>query len=150
MESVRQGKFALFVLRKRGRLFRTKTQLMLQAMRALIIIFALLIALTHETWGQNSGTLAVAGVITLVDTNRSLLVIQDREQARAIKLPSVPSELLVGQRVVIEGKAAPYSSACTDYPNYPSGRGVLPSLETPADWDDHFLARLRGFLPDKS
>lgn len=51
-------------------------------MRAAISILALglLIALMGQAWGQTSGTSALEGVVTLVDTNRGLLVIQDREQ----------------------------------------------------------------------
>jgi signal transduction histidine kinase len=117
-------------------------------MRAVIAILALgpLLALMGGVRGQTTGAAAMEGVVTLVDTNRGLLVIQDREQARAVRLESMPSGLRLGERVVVAGKAAPYFSTFPDYPDHPSGSGVLRAFETPSDWGDHFLARLRGFL----
>jgi hypothetical protein len=109
-----------------------------------ILALSLLIGLNGEAWGQSAGSSQFAGVVTLVDTKRGLLVMQ--EQAQAIKLAPFSNELQIGERVRVEGMAAPYFTACPDYPDHPSGSSVLPAFETPPDWGDFFLARLRGFL----
>lgn len=89
---------------------------------------------------------ALAGTITLVDTNRELIVIQEHGQARAVKLEGALPKLQVGERVVIEGDVAPYYTGFPDYPDHPSGAEVLDAFQAPRDSENHFLARLRGFL----
>jgi signal transduction histidine kinase len=117
-------------------------------MRGVIVILALsgLVARLGEVRAETAGTPSLEGVVTLVDVQRKLIVIQAGDQAQAVKLESMPPGLRVGERVAVDGKAAPYSSAFPDYPDHPSGSGVLRAFETPTDCDDHFLARLRGFL----
>ena len=110
------------------------------------LMLGLLIESNGEVWGQTNNVTAIEGVVTLADTNRGMLVVQERDQARAIKLTSLPSGLRVGERVLITGNASSYASSFPEYPDRPSGSEVLGKLETPPDWGDHYVARLRGFL----
>jgi hypothetical protein len=86
------------------------------------------------------------GTVTLVDTNRGLIVIQDGEHPRAIKLDSIPEPPHIGDRIEIDGAASPYFKVFPDYPNTPSGREIASSFEAPKDWAKHYLTRMRGFL----
>lgn len=115
-------------------------------MRSLIVIvtFGLLFLQVSDVWGQ-PGT-SLAGVITLVDTNRGLLVLQEREQARAIRLQNFSSGLSAGERVEVKGKLSPYFITSPDFPDHASGSHVLSAFEAPPDWGDHFLARFRGYV----
>jgi signal transduction histidine kinase len=88
----------------------------------------------------------IAGTLTLVDSNRNLIVIQERGRAKALKLDTLPAALRVGARVAIEGQPEIYFDAFPDYPNRPSSRDVLGEFESPPDQGDHTLTRLRGFL----
>ena len=117
-------------------------------MRSAFVIVALgaLIALTVAVRGQNPDAPVLEGVVTLADPKRSLLVIQDGDQAQAIKLDGSMSPVKVGERVKVEAQVNPYFGAFPDYPAHPAELKVLPTFEAPTDWRDHFLARLRGFL----
>ncbi len=86
------------------------------------------------------------GTVTLVDTNRDLVVLQDGDHATPVKLDSFKRPLQPGQRIEIEGKVSPYFTAFPDYPDRPSGKDVLDSFEGPTDWAKHYLTRMRGFL----
>lgn len=86
------------------------------------------------------------GTVTLVDTNRNLVVLQDHSRAIPVKLDSMPPALHPGERVAIQGKVSPYVGAFPDYPDKPSGHEILPSFEAPTDWSKHYLTRMRGFL----
>ncbi|HXS68639.1 MAG TPA: PA14 domain-containing protein, partial [Candidatus Polarisedimenticolia bacterium] len=86
------------------------------------------------------------GTVTLVDTNRDLLVLQHHDHAIPVKIGSFKRPLEPGQRIEIEGKVSPYFTAFPDYPDHPSGREVDDSFEAPTDWAKHYLTRMRGFL----
>ncbi len=87
------------------------------------------------------------GIVTLVDTNRNLLVLQDAGGAIALHADSMPATLQAGQQVSVEGaSAAPYIISFPDYPYRPSGRDIRPSFEAPSNWGDYNLTRMRGYL----
>jgi len=91
--------------------------------------------------------LRLEGVLTLVDSNRNLIVLQDPTGAVAVNLRLDGFALQPGQRIVLEGNsAASYLPAFPDYPNRPSGRIFLNSFEAPTDRDLWFASRTRGFL----
>lgn len=117
-------------------------------MRRIFVIGALcaLFALTGGVRGQTVDVSALEGVVTLADVERSLLVIENGEEAQAIKLDGGVPAVQVGERIKITGQVNPYFGAFPDFPAHPSEQKVLPTFESPTDWKDHILARLRGFL----
>src|SRR5260221_1931873 len=87
------------------------------------------------------------GTVTLVDTNRNLMVLQDAGGAIALHSDSMPPSLQTGRQVSVEGaSAAPYVVSFPDYPYRPSGREIRPSFEAPTNWGDYNLTRMRGYL----
>jgi signal transduction histidine kinase len=89
----------------------------------------------------------LSGVVTLVDTNRNLVVLQDTTGAVALNFACRCSNLQVGQSVTIDGtNACPMFSSFPDYPFRPSGREICSSFETPEDWGEYNLTRMRGYL----
>ncbi len=91
--------------------------------------------------------LRLEGVLTLVDSNLNLIVLQDATGAVAVNLRLDGFSLQTGQRIVLAGNsAASYLPAFPDYPNRPSGRIFLSSFEAPTDRDLWFASRTRGFL----
>ena len=117
-------------------------------MRSAFVIFVLgaLIALPDTVRGQTAVASVMEGVVTLADSDRSLLVIQNGDHARAIKLDGSMSAVQIGERVRIEGQVHPYFGSFPEYPAHPAGQKLLPTSEAPTDWRDHFLSRLRGYL----
>jgi signal transduction histidine kinase len=96
---------------------------------------------------SNSPTPTVLqGTITLVDTNRGLVVLQDDNHPRALKLDSISPTLRVGDHVEIEGRISPFYKPFPDFPDKPSGREIATSFEAPTDWAKHYLTRMRGYL----
>jgi signal transduction histidine kinase len=92
----------------------------------------------------------LTGVVTLVDTNRELVVIQDATGAVALNFRCGCSNLEVGQSVTVDGtNARPLFSSFPDYPFRPSGRDICSSFETPSDWGEYNLTRMRGYLHPK-
>lgn len=89
----------------------------------------------------------LTGVVTLVDTNRELVVLQDATGAVALNFGCGCSNLAVGQSVTVDGtNACPLFSSFPDYPFRPSGREISGSFETPSDWGEYNLTRMRGYL----
>ncbi len=86
------------------------------------------------------------GVVTLVDTNRNLVVLQEGEHPISLRLDTFSQSLRVGESVTIEGKVSPYFEAFPDYPEHPSGRDVENAFEAPTDWGKHYLAWMHGML----
>ncbi|HMP83544.1 MAG TPA: histidine kinase, partial [Verrucomicrobiota bacterium] len=117
-------------------------------MRSRLVIFALVVltSLIGEVRGQASRTFVLEGVVTLADSRRGLLVIQNGDQAQAIKLDRSMPPVQVGERIKIQGRVNPHFGVFPNYPERPSGFKVLPAFETASDWNNHFLARLRGYL----
>ncbi len=89
----------------------------------------------------------LTGVVTLVDTNRELVVLQDQTGAVALNFPVRDSRLAVGQSVTLDGtNACPLFSSFPDYPFRPSGREICSAFETLSDWGEYNLTRMRGYL----
>lgn len=89
----------------------------------------------------------LTGVVTLVDTKRELIVLQDATGAVALNFGYTCSNLSVGQSVTVDGtNACPLFSSFPDYPFRPSGWEICSSFETPSDWGEYNLTRMRGFL----
>ena len=89
------------------------------------------------------------GVVTLVDTNRDLLVLQDETGAVALNPQTRVSDfgLQVGQRATLEGaRCFPYVVGFPNFPYRSSGWELRPSLEAPANWGNYYLTRMRGYL----
>src|SRR5690348_3990395 len=82
----------------------------------------------------------LTGVITLVDTNRSLVVLQDASGAAALNFHMGNRKLEVGQCVTIDGtNCCPLFQNFPDYPYYPSGRNICSSFEAPMNWGEYNL-----------
>lgn len=89
----------------------------------------------------------VEASVTLVDRERSLIVLQDDSAAMAIQTPLSGLALKPGQRVAVEGSGVvPYARAFPAYPEQPSERGVLTSFEAPSGRGIYYLNRFRGYL----
>jgi len=89
----------------------------------------------------------LTGVITLVDTNRDLVVLQDATGAVALNFRRENKGLEVGQLVTLDGtNCCPLFSNFPAYPYRPSGRNLCPSFEAPANWGKYYLTRMRGCL----
>ncbi len=92
----------------------------------------------------------LSGVFTLVDTNRDLVVLQDATGAVALNFHIGNRKLQVGQLVTIDGtNCCPLFRSFPDYPYYPSGRNICSSFETPINWGEYNLTRMRGYLHPK-
>src|ERR1039457_640778 len=89
----------------------------------------------------------LTGVITLVDTNRELVVLQDATGAVALNFREGIQNLQVGQSVTMEGtNACPLYTSFPDYPYRPSGQDIYSSFESPSNWGNYNLTRMRGYL----
>jgi signal transduction histidine kinase len=89
----------------------------------------------------------LTGVITLVDTNRNLLVLQDDTGAVALNFKLAAGQFEFGQQVTLCGtNCCPLVTRFPDYPYRPSGGKILDAFEAPANWGTYNLERLRGYL----
>ena len=89
----------------------------------------------------------LTGVVTLVDTNRDLVVLQDATGAVALNFPVGGQRLQVGQLVTLNGaNCCPYLTSFRDYPYRPSGQEIRSSFEAPSNWGFYYLTRMRGWL----
>jgi len=89
----------------------------------------------------------LTGVVTLVDTNRNLMVLQDATGAVALNFPIGDQGLQVGQLLTLCGtNCCPYFTSFPDYPYRPSGREIRSSFEAPPNWGQYYLTRMRGWL----
>jgi signal transduction histidine kinase len=89
----------------------------------------------------------LTGVITLVDTNRDLLVLQDATGAVALNFRVEDQKLQVGQLVTLDGtNCCPFFASFPDYPYRPSEWNVQTTFEFPFDLDGYRLTRMRGYL----
>jgi signal transduction histidine kinase len=87
------------------------------------------------------------GTVTLVDTNRNLLVLQDKTGAVALNMDMKTVSVQPEELVCVDGTgASPYVASFPDYPNRPSGWDIQPSFEAPSNWGDYHLTRMRGYL----
>ena len=89
----------------------------------------------------------LTGTVTLLDTNRNLLVLQDATGAVAIHLDLKPLSVQFGQEVAIDGfNASPYVARFPSYPDHPSDADLQTSFEAPSNIGDYYLTRMRGYL----
>jgi len=89
----------------------------------------------------------LTGVVTLTDTNRDLVVLQDATGAVALNFRGENQRLQVGQLVTLDGtNCCPLFSNFPDYPYRPSGHTLCPTFEAPANWGKYYLTRMRGCL----
>jgi signal transduction histidine kinase len=89
----------------------------------------------------------LTGVVTLVDTNRDLVVLQDATGGVALNFRIEDQKLQVGQLVTLEGtNCCPYFASFPDYPYSPSGWNICGSFEAPMNWGEYTLTRMRGYL----
>ena len=89
----------------------------------------------------------LTGVVTLVDTNRDLVVLQDATGAAALNFRIEDQRLQVGQLVSLDGtNCCPYFTGFPDYPYRPSGWDIRRSFEAPMNWSLYYLTRMRGYL----
>jgi hypothetical protein len=89
----------------------------------------------------------LTGTVTLVDTNRDLLVINDETGAVALNIPGAVRRLQVGDLVTLDGtNCSPFFAPFPDYPHRPSGWDICHAFETPTNWGNYNLTRMRGYL----
>jgi signal transduction histidine kinase len=89
----------------------------------------------------------LTGVVTLVDTNRDLVVIQDATGSVALNFNIQQERLSAGLLVTLDGvNCRPYFASFPNYPYRPSGRDIQDSFEAPMNWGEYHLTRMRGFL----
>jgi signal transduction histidine kinase len=89
----------------------------------------------------------LTGIVTLLDTNRNLLVLQDATGALAINMVLKNISVELGQRVSLESsEASPYVESFPDYPYRPSGWNIQTSFEAPPNWGNYHLTRMRGYV----
>lgn len=88
----------------------------------------------------------LTAVVTLVDSNRGVIVLQAEDAAMAVQWRPDQGALRAGQQVRVEAAGvAPYVHAFPAFPDWPDAREWLPTFEAPHGGAYH-LARLRGFL----
>jgi signal transduction histidine kinase len=89
----------------------------------------------------------LTGIVTLVDTNRSLVVLQDGTGSVAVNLKKEMGSLMTGELVSLQADgSSPYVAGFPDFPYRPSGSDLRSSFEAPSNWGDNHLTRMRGYL----
>jgi signal transduction histidine kinase len=89
----------------------------------------------------------LTGTITLTDSNRDLLVLQDSTGAVAFNFRMADRQLQFGQLVTLDGtNCCPLFAGFPDYPYRPSGWEIRKSFDTPTNWGEYHLTRMRGYL----
>ena len=100
--------------------------------------------------GSGSGwnnPIRLQGVITLVDTNRGLAVLQDATGPIGLHLDLTGLDLKAGQEVLLEAAAdSPYFATLPEYPLHPSERTLLTRFECPTNLGEHYATRIRGYV----
>lgn len=107
----------------------------------------------HQFWTLTSQdflrgcSFHLTGTVTLLDTNRNLLVLQDATGAVAIHLDLKPLSVQWAQQVSIDGvNASPYVARFPRYPDQPSDSDIRAAFEAPPNIGDYYLTRMRGYL----
>src|SRR6185437_10981688 len=94
-------------------------------------------------------TFQLNGVVTWVDTNRDLLVLQDETGAVALNPAAGVRNLSLhtGESVSLTGSGcSPYVVGFSEFPYRPSGTDVRSLFEAPGHWGEYYLTRMRGYL----
>ena len=95
----------------------------------------------------NGCAFELRGVVTLVDTNRHLIVLQDATDAVALHVDADNHQLAAGELVLLAASNCyPVDARFPDYPHRPSGWDVRRTFEAPMNWGRYYLTRMRGWL----
>jgi signal transduction histidine kinase len=136
------------------------------------IVFLALAALVRTAWGAASGNdivftnvtqlraappevflshcaIQLSGIVTLIDTNRELLVLQTESGPVALN-PAAGLrglEVRLGQKISVDGSdCSPYFVTFPNYPYQPTTNEIRSSFEAPAGLGPYYLTRMRGYL----
>lgn len=102
--------------------------------------------LTGEDY-LNSGPLHITGTVTLVDTNRSLVVLQEGDAGAAFQFEMESPALSPGDLIALDAsEGIPSVPGFPDYPYHPSGFDICRSFEAPSNWGDYHLTRMRALV----
>ena len=89
----------------------------------------------------------LSAVVTLLDTNRSLVILQDATGAVALHVVAENHPFALGELVsVAASNCYPMDPTFPDYPYRPSGWEVRRRFEAPINWGGYYLTRMRGWL----
>lgn len=86
------------------------------------------------------------GIVTWIDKERNLMVLQDGLAAIAVRVDLLGIDLSLGDRVVLKGHLAPFPTAFPDYPDNPTKHVICPAFEAPTNIGENYLTRMRGYL----
>jgi signal transduction histidine kinase len=87
------------------------------------------------------------GIVTLVDNDRSRIVLQDSTGAVMWHSDHPVDSSLVGKMLRIDcADAYPYATAFPEFPCFPSRTEIQTSFEAPPNWGDYHLTRMAGYL----
>src|SRR5258708_29748682 len=90
---------------------------------------------------------SLTGIVTLADTNRNMVVLQDATGAMALYPDAPVASIHPGQLLSVQGAdGAPYIVNFPDYPWRRSGWDIRPDFEAPSNWGDYHLTRMSGYL----
>lgn len=90
---------------------------------------------------------SVRGTVTLVDTNRKMLVLQDGSVAFAFYLDVPVGSVRPGRLISLRAASgSPFVPNCPDYPYHPAGWDYRTTFEAPSNWGDYHMQRMSGFL----
>jgi signal transduction histidine kinase len=124
-----------------------------QAIASMLADDAPIIAQIGQFQGLSGGdflsgrALDLTGVVTMVDTNRGIIAMQDGTGAVAVHLALPPGTVSAGQLIRLQSpNCSPYCAQLPDFPFSPSGWDLRTSFEAPTNWGDYHLTRMRGFL----
>ena len=108
------------------------------------------VAQIRQFSGSGSGRnnpIRLQGVITLVDTNHGLVVLQDATGPIGLRLDLAGLDLKTGQEVLLEAAASsPFFATLPEYPLHPLERTLLTRFECPTNCGDHYATRVRGYV----
>ena len=108
------------------------------------------VAQIRQFSGSGSGRnnpIRLQGVITLVDTDHGLVVLQDATGPIGLRLDLAGLDLKTGQEVLLEAAASsPFFATLPEYPLHPLERTLLTRFECPTNCGDHYATRVRGYV----
>lgn len=91
--------------------------------------------------------LRLEAMLTWVDSERRIVVLQEGGVAIALRTQGFDPALLPGRRVAIEASDSwPLLARVPDFPSHPSGSELLSSFEAPSVNRRNYLARVRGYV----
>ncbi len=90
---------------------------------------------------------SVTGTVTLVDSDRKRLVLQDATGVIVWYSDTPVDPSLAGKMVrIVCADGGPYAAGFPNFPYKPSGADIQTSFETPSNWGDYHLTRMAGYL----